>query len=157
MPYNYVESKEKITQKKNLLETIYYTEEEQKEVYLKFVITFLECFKQEIKNANKDTLLNLIYKFRYYMLIPFNTQDSIKDISELKEEITKIVSKEVPFEVWTHIFETRIIDLKELYYKIFAEYDKKYFQLFDENISEEKFIINNIEKNKINKKIKIFN
>ena len=30
----------------------YYTEEEQKEVYLKFVITFLECFKQEIKNAN---------------------------------------------------------------------------------------------------------
>lgn len=170
LPYNYVESKEKITQKKNLLETIYYTEEEQKEVYLKFVITFLECFKQEIKNANKDTLLNLIYKFRYYMLIPFNTQDSIKDISELKEEITeiekelikigkkeKIVSKEVPFEVWTHIFETRIIDLKELYYKIFAEYDKKYFQLFDENISEEKFIINNIEKNKINKKIKIFN
>ena len=90
MPYNYVESKEKITQKKNLLETIYYTEEEQKEVYLKFVITFLECFKQEIKNANKDTLLNLIYKFRYYMLIPFNTQDSIKDISELKEEITEI-------------------------------------------------------------------
>ena len=40
----------------------------------------------------------------------------------------KIVSKEVPFEVWTHIFETRIIDLKELYYKIFAEYDKKYFE-----------------------------
>ena len=39
LPYNYVESKEKITQKKNLLETIYYTEEEQKEVYLKFVIT----------------------------------------------------------------------------------------------------------------------
>ena len=31
------------------------------------------------------------------------------------------------------------------------------YQLFDENISEEKFIINNIEKNKINKKIKIFN
>ena len=75
----------------------------------------------------------------------------------IKPTKEKIISKNVPFEVWTHIFETRIIDLKELYYKIFTEYDKKYFQLFDENISEEKFIINNIEKNKINKKIKIFN
>ena len=144
--------------------------EEQKEVYLRFINTFLECFKQEIKQSNKDILLNLIYKFRYYMLIPFNTQNSIKDVPELKEEIIeiekefmkigkreKIISKEVPFEVWTHIFETRIIDLEELYYKIFTEYDKKYFQLFDDNISEEKFIINNIEKNKINKKIKIFN
>ena len=170
LPYNYIESKEKITQKKKLLETIYYTEEEQKEVYLRFINTFLECFKQEIKQSNKDILLNLIYKFRYYMLIPFNTQNSIKDVPELKEEIIeiekefmkigkreKIISKEVPFEVWTHIFETRIIDLEELYYKIFTEYDKKYFQLFDDNISEEKFIINNIEKNKINKKIKIFN
>ena len=170
LPHNYVESKEKIAQEKNLLETIYYTEEEQKGVYLKFVETFLTCFKQEIEYSNKDTLLNLIYKFRYYMLIPFNGQNSIKDVPELKKEIIeiekelikigkkeKIVSKEVPFEVWTHIFETRIIDLEELYYKIFTEYDKKYFQLFDENISEEKFIINNIEKNKINKKINIFN
>ena len=170
MPQNYIDNKEKITQKKNLLETIYYTEEEQKEVYLKFVMIFLECFKQEVNKTNKDMLINLIYKFRYYMLIPFDVQNSIKDIPELKEKITeiekelmkigkreKIISKEVPFEVWTHIFETRIIELEELYYKIFTEYDKKYFQLFDENISEEKFIINNIEKNKINKKIKIFN
>ena len=170
LPQNYIDNKEKMTQKKNLLETIYYTEEEQKEVYLKFVMIFLECFKQEVNKTNKDMLINLIYKFRYYMLIPFDVQNSIKDIPELNEKITeiekelmkigkreKIISKEVPFEVWTHIFETRIIELEELYYKIFTEYDKKYFQLFDENISEEKFIINNIEKNKINKKIKIFN
>ena len=68
----------------------------------------------------------------------------------------KIIKNEVPLEVWTHIFETRIINLKDICYKIFTEYDKKYVQLFDENISEEKYIINNIEKNKINKKIKIF-
>lgn len=169
LPYNYVENKEKIIKKKNLLETIYYTEEEKKEVYLKFVITFLECFKKEIKKSDKDKIVTLIYKFRYYMLIPFDSKKSIKDIQEFKDEIIeiekelmkigkkeKIISKEVPFEVWTHIFETRIIELEELYYKIFTEYDKKYVQLFDENISEEKYIINNIEKNKINKKIKIF-
>ena len=170
LPHNYVENKEQIIKKKKILETIYYTEEEQKEVFIKFILTFLECFKQKIKETDKDNLLKLIYKFRYYMLIPFNSQYSIKDVEELKDKILeiekelmkigkkeKIISKNVPFEVWTHIFETRIIDLEELYYKIFTEYDKKYFQLFDENISEEKFIINNIEKNKINKKIKIFN
>ena len=170
LPHNYVENKEQIIKKKKILETIYYTEEEQKEVFFKFILTFLECFKQKIKETDKDDLLKLIYKFRYYMLIPFNSQYSIKDVEELKDKILeiekelmkigkkeKIISKNVPFEVWTHIFETRIIDLEELYYKIFTEYDKKYFQLFDENISEEKFIINNIEKNKINKKIKIFN
>ena len=68
----------------------------------------------------------------------------------------KIISNNVPFEVWTHIFETRIIELDQLYYKIFLEYDKKYVQIFDEKISEEKYLINNIEKNKVNKKVKIF-
>ena len=35
-------------------------------------------------------LINLIYKFRYYMLIPFDVQNSIKDIPELNEKITEI-------------------------------------------------------------------
>ena len=104
--------------------------------------------KQE--NFNKEG------KDKVEFLISTNLGEDEKELIKIGKK-EKIVSKEVPFEVWTHIFETRIIDLKELYYKIFAEYDKKYFQLFDENISEEKFIINNIEKNKINKKIKIFN
>ena len=75
MPQNYIDNKEKLTRKKNLLETIYYTEEEQKEVYLKFVMVFLECFEQEVNKTNKDMLINLIYKFRYYMLIPFDVQN----------------------------------------------------------------------------------
>ena len=55
-----------------------------------------------------------------------------------------------------HVFETRIIILEEIYYKISIEEDKKYVQIFDENITEEKFEIKSIEKNKINKKTKIF-
>ena len=35
------------------------------------------------------------------MLIPFNTQDSIKDISELKEEITEIEAKLIEIRNWT--------------------------------------------------------
>ena len=42
LPHNYVENKEQIIKKKKILETIYYTEEEQKEVFIKFILTFLE-------------------------------------------------------------------------------------------------------------------
>ena len=62
----------------------------------------------------------------------------------------------VPVEIMNHVFETRIIVLEELYYKITTELGKYYVQIFDENISEEKFEINPIEKTKLNKKIKIF-
>ena len=103
------------------------------------------------------------------MLLPFDETKSIRNIEALENETAeiekelmkqakkhKIISNNVPFEVWTHIFETRIIELDQLYYKIFLEYDKKYVQIFDEKISEEKYLINNIEKNKVNKKVKIF-
>ena len=55
-----------------------------------------------------------------------------------------------------HILETRIIVLEELYYKVEKEEDKYYVQIFDENISEEKFEVKSIENTKTNKKIKIF-
>ncbi|MEI3402005.1 MAG: hypothetical protein V8R51_06745 [Clostridia bacterium] len=46
--------------------------------------------------------------------------------------------------------------MENLYYKITIEADKYYIQIFDENVSEEKFEIKQIEKTKKNKKIKIF-
>ena len=55
-----------------------------------------------------------------------------------------------------HVFKTRIITLEKLYYKISNESEKYFVQIFDENVSEEKFEIHTKEKLKINKKIKIF-
>ena len=168
-PYRFLELKEQINNEKTLIETIYYTKEEEDKLFIEFEKIFLECFEKQLKDVKTEELIKLIYKFRYYVLLPFDENKSIKDVEELSDKIIeikkellklakklKIVSNNVPFEVWTHIFETRIIELNQLYYKIFTEYDKKYVQIFDEKISEEKYIINNIEKNKINKKIKIF-
>ncbi len=168
-PYRFLELKEQINNEKTLIETIYYTKEEEDKLFIEFEKIFLECFEKQLKDLKTEELIKLIYKFRYYVLLPFDENKSIKDVEELSDKIIeikkellklakklKIVSNNVPFEVWTHIFETRIIELNQLYYKIFKEYDKKYVQIFDEKISEEKYIINNIEKNKINKKIKIF-
>lgn len=168
-PNNYMEMKLKILDEKSLLETLYYTNVERDQLLIDFENIFLKCFKKMIKVSKPEDIIKLIYKFRYYLLLPFSETRNIRNIEELQEEIIeiekellkiskkqKIISNDVPFEVWQHIFETRIIELEQLNYKIIVEYAKKYVQIFDENISEEKYLINNIEKNKINKKMKIF-
>ena len=74
----------------------------------------------------------------------------------MKKAIEKKVIVDVPFEIMRHLLESRIIVLEDLYYKITKNSEKYYVQIFDENISEEKFEITPEEKTKINKKIKIF-
>ena len=74
---------------------------------------------------------------------------------EQKAIENKVITN-VPFEVVQHILETRIIILEELYYKIQKEDEKYYVQIFDENITDEKFEVNLVNNLKINKKIKIF-
>ena len=74
----------------------------------------------------------------------------------IQKAIQKKVITDVPYEVMKHVFETRIIILEDLFYKITKKEEKQYVQIFDENVSEEKFEIIPIEKMKINKKIKIF-
>ena len=168
-PNNYLEAKKQMENEKKLLELIYYTDDEKEKILIEFEKIFLKCFKKKIQQSKAEDIIDLIYKFRYYMLLPFNSEKKIKDIEELQKEILdieklltklakkeKVISNEVPFEAVKHVFKTRIIDLENLYYKISVEYDKKYIQIFDENVKEEKFEIDFSDKNKINKKVKIF-
>lgn len=168
-PFNYLEKKAKIINKKDELQYAFFNQKQTEELLIKYIENFLECFKILVKKTtNEEKLLKLIYKLRYFMLLPFNQKKSIKDVEELQESISEIqkklvekaVKKEIivnaPFEVMKHVFETRIIILEELYYKITKEDGKYYVQLFDENVSEEKFDVTLEEKTKINKKIKIF-
>ena len=102
------------------------------------------------------------------MFLPFNLEKNIKDIEKLQKNIIDVEKKllekaikkkvivELPLEIMRHVFETRIIILEDLYYKITTKSEKNYVQIFDENISEEKIEIAQLEKTKINKKIKIF-
>ena len=169
IPENFLKEKNKAQKQKELFEILNYTEEEKEKVLIEFEKIFLECFKKKIAKTKPEELDKIIYIFRYYLLLPFNLQENIKDVKELQDNIIevekkivelakekKVISNEVPFEVMTHVFQTRIIKLEELYYKIITENDKNYVQIFDENITEDKFEISNIEKKKINKKIRIF-
>ena len=168
-PINYLNEKNKLIKQKEKLEVINYSEEQKEKVLIEFEKLFLECFQLQInENLEIDDIVKIIYKFRYFMLLPFNEQKNMKDITELNELINKVEKKiikiaiekkviaNVPFEVMEHVFKTRIIILEELYYKITTEFEKYYVQIFDENISEEKFEMTPTEKTKINKKIRIF-
>lgn len=168
-PSNYIEEKNKIVMQKQKLEEIYFNQEQVEKLLIEFVKNFLECLYILIKNEkNEEEILDLIYKFRYFMLLSFNLQKSIKDVQELQKSILKVEKKlvekaiqkkvisNVPFEIMRHLFETRIIILEDLFYKITAKDEKYYVQIFDENIKEEKFEITPIENTKLNKKIKIF-
>lgn len=144
---------------------------------------FLEGFNIKIKKANtKQEIIDLIYQFRYYNLLPFNRDYAIGEEENLKEKMKRIKeelinkahiinaidefskNKEIDYEILEIIFKIRVISLEDLYIKIIKEKEKYYLQLFDENVFEEKIEIPNMEnfnqkdlEVKINKKIKIFN
>ena len=168
-PSNYLEEKNKLLEQKKKLENMELSKEQVDELLIEFMKNFLKCFGILIENTtDEEEIINLIYKFRYFMLLPFNSEKNVKDLNEIKEDIEetekKLVQKakqkklisDVPFEVMKHVFKTRIITLEKLYYKISNESEKYFVQIFDENVSEEKFEIHTKEKLKINKKIKIF-
>ena len=168
-PMNYLEEKNKRIQEKELLEISNFNQEQKEILMIEFIEIFLQCLNIQIKKlTEQDEIVKLIYKFRYFMCLPFNSEKNIKEVKELeknilktekilvKKAIEKKVISNVPFEIMRHVFETRIIVLEELYYKITTEFGKIYVQIFDENISEEKFEIKPIETTKLNKKIRIF-
>ena len=168
-PANYLEEKNKLVEQKQRLHDAHMSQDQLEKLLIDFMKKFLECLYILIKNEkNEEEIVNLIYKFRYFVLLPFNLQKSIKDVEELQKSILKVEKKlvekaiqkkvisNVPFDIMRHLFKTRIIILEDLYYKITTKAEKYYVQIFDENISEEKFEIIPVEKTKINKKIRIF-
>lgn len=169
IPSNYLNEKNKLIEKQQLLNNINMEQAKVEELLIEFENNFLQCFKTKIKSVTEpEETIKLIYQFRYFMLLPFNLEKKIKDVEELRNIILQIekqlwkkaieqkVIVNMPFEIMQHVFKTRIIILEELYYKITEKSEKHYVQIFDENVSEEKFEIKPVENMKINKKIKIF-
>ena len=168
-PNNYIEEKNKLIHEKEILEVVNYDSIKQKELLINFVNKILNYIYIMLDNSlEEEKIIKMIYKFRYFMLVPFNLEKNICELEEVKDNIIKIEKKlvkiakdkkviaDVPLEIMEHVFKTRIMNLEELYYKITSEFEKCYVQIFDENITEEKFEIMPKEKIKLNKKIKIF-
>ena len=168
-PMNYIKEKKKLEEEKIKLDVKRTTKKQKENLNIEFIKLFLQCFNIRIKiSTEEEDVRKLIYQFRYFMCLPFDETNSVKNLKQIEDEVNtteqllvkkamefKVINK-VTFEVMKHVFETRIIILEELYYKVTKETEKYYVQIFDENVTEEKFEIKPIEKIKLNKKIKIF-
>ena len=154
-----------------------------KKQIINFQKVFLKCYNSKIEEiVNRQELMDLIYEFRYYNLIPVEQDKKIYEIEEIKEELEntgkqlikkaielKIINKisknvELNYEILKYIFQIKIINIDNLNIKIIKEKEKFFIQFFDENVSEEKIEVSkmgNINKKdltiKINRKTEIFN
>lgn len=169
-PKNYMAEKNKLEKEYESMAVVEVSDEEKEKILIEFIQKFLECFNSKIaKTEEQEEILKLIYQFRYFMCLPFNLTQSVKDVEVINEDVIKtekllfkkaiekkVISK-VPFEVMAHLFKTRIIILEELNYKVIKTKDEKYYvQIFDDNVTEEKFEVKSIGNIKTNKKLKIF-
>ena len=152
----------------------------EKEIYKQKIFlqkSFLRCFNILInKVQTKQDIMNLICEYRYYLFLPIDSKNTIIDCKELKIELEKIErllikkandfkaleiisdNEETNYEILKNIFYVRIINLSDIYLKVFKEKEKFYIQIFDENTSEYKLEIDKPVdlKVKYNRKISIF-
>ncbi len=184
-PQSFIKYKEKLEAKEKYLKLL--EEKDLDQEIKKSILTlqkiFLVCYQVKIKKIQtKQELIELIYEFRYYYLLPFDEQKIIGQNEEIAEAIQKVEkqliekaqewkiidnfskNKELNHKIIRNIFQVRVINLEDLYIKFMKEKEHYYVQLFDENIFEEKIEIKGIEEInkkdlcfKMNKKVKIFN
>lgn len=183
-PQKFVQYKKELESKEEVLK-ILDAKDIQKEIddkKLELQKIFLKCFGIKIKKAeNKQELLDLIYKLRYFNMLPYDYEKSVGQVEKLKEMLIKnekelikrahemkLIEKlskeeEEDYELLKDIFRIRAITLEEINIKLAKEKDKLYIQVFDGENMEENQLIEEKDKFKakdlyirFNKKIKIF-
>ena len=179
-PFTYVQMKLKLDENVKLFKELNLNEYNENQIFMEMVNfqkIFLKAFNKTLKKIEtKKDVLEKIFVFRYYKLIPINKEDLIKDIGELKADIKKtekylitkacnlrainILCKNVEknYEIISSIFNYRIIDLEEILLEMKKNNDKFVLKVYDDNaIAGILQYENNEEINiKLNKKIKLF-
>lgn len=179
-PFTYVQMKLKLKENIELFEEINLSNYKEKQIDLEILDlqkNFLKAFNKTLRNIeNKKEIIEKIFVFRYYKLIPEKTEKLIKDIEELKPEIKKtekyLITKacnlrainilcnnvEKNYEIISSIFNYRIIDLEEILLEMKKNDDRFTLKIYDDNAiagilqyeEDKEFNI------KLNKKTKLF-
>lgn len=139
----------------------------------------INCLKIDIDNIdNKNSIIDLIYKYRYYSLLPVNNKENISEVKELKNNINtlskKLIKKaikwkaiikiveddEVNFSITKKLLLSKIISLQDIYIKAILEEESLIIYVYDEQVEDTTIKIENVKKEdikiKLNKKIKLF-
>ena len=181
-PKKFVEAKTKLEDKQKLLEisNIKDKKKEKNKILEELQKLFLKCFLVFINIAEtKEQIIDLIYIFRYYNLLPFNEKIDIHENKALQEQLQEaketLLKKAIDYKITIaisqnieenikllqHIFDTRIISLEDIHVAIIKEKDKYYIEFSEdnENSYSERIEIENIRKEmlnvKLNKKVKL--
>lgn len=161
-PNGFIKYKEEIKNKYELIK-ILKTEnlaEEINEEKITMQEIFLKAIEIKIDKAEtKQQIIDLIYQIRYYLMLPFDSNNQIKDLEKFKKLIKQILKKiiqksnelkvlqkisedsETNYEILKNLFNVRMIKLENAFIKITKEKDKYYLQILDEDIFEEKIEI----------------
>lgn len=161
-PQNFLEYKSELEEKYKYLEILdaENRQEELDNLKIQFQKIFLNMLKINInKSETKQEIEKIIYDFRYYLLLPYDYENSIQEVKKLQKQINEvcnlIIDKAIDlkviekisndentnYEILKNIFYVRIIKLEDAYLKLIKEKDKYFVQIFDENIFEEKIEI----------------
>lgn len=183
-PQKFVEYKRDLENKQEILKVLETVDIEKDIEQLKLQLQkiFLKCFEHKMKTVEtKQEMTKMIYEFRYYTMLPYSYEKSIREVEELRETIEtlersllkkshdmKIIEKfskqeDVDYELLKHIFSTRSINLEEIYVKLTKERENYFIQIFEGESFEDKIQIQEPDKiNKrdlyirLNKKVKAF-
>lgn len=175
-PINFVRTKTEIENKLMLLKEIN-LKKSNDEVYNEKIKELLDlvyhAIKIQIESAEeKENIVNLIYKIRYYSMMYVDKFKQVKDIIDVnvvqkmiitkacKQKIITIFSKNIKenYEIIRNILKTDIIELEHIYFKFIQNQDKITLEIYDEeNICKvTEFCKTDALNVKMNKKIKVF-
>ena len=174
LPKEYVEQKVKTEKELKFLDDVLTGDNIEAEL-IQIINLYLEkCKKKKktIKEENKEKLIPLIYKIRYYGFIPFTKEKNVKQIEETKknfEEVERNIikkaqelkiwdnftdDKELTYKILKEIFNTKIITLENINIQCRYEGTILYIEYYDDTILDSTTEIK-LDKVKIKKKCAI--
>ena len=137
----------------------------------------IKCMYIDIKNIkDKQNIIEFIYKFRYYNLLPIENKKQIFKEIKLQKSLDKLLqtlvdkaiymktiikiseNPEENYKLSQNIILSKIISLEDINIKIKNDKEKAYLIIFDEQIEDEKIELQDLQNIKIksNKKTKLF-
>ena len=175
-PINFIKTKTEIEKKLAIIKELELQNNDEKTYENKVAeLLKLVCEALEIqinKAEEKENIVKLIYKIRYYGLIYISENKQVKDIVDInniqkmiitkacKQKIVTIFSNNIKenYNILQNILQSDIIELEHIFLKFIQKNDKTVLEIYDEeNLSRTIELSDIKELNvKLNKKIRVF-
>lgn len=180
-PSYYIKVKQNIEEQLDLLQDIELDKNKDSKKY-KYTIElqkkFIKCLQIKLENIKeKEEMIDLICMMRYYNYLYINEEKQIKDVKQLKFELTKLENniiekacklkvinkisnnEETNNSIIRNIFITKIIDVENMSIEVKINEKTLEIDTYDTDVFEKTFVIPSFDKNdlivKSNKRIKI--